>query len=152
MKAINEKARQTMIELVDRVTFGKSKVIDNSPGSFMSVTIEYLRPMANGALYSVAHYWELNGDLMRNPDMEFFCAYSEQGMQFFPVSFRQDAPYFEQQAIEYGPGGHITGFYPRIQQNLVDFANMWLANIAEQQKLDFGLAQTRSKEATITPQ
>lgn len=125
-----------MTVLINGLSEGQSNKIDNSPGSFMPVTVECLRTMAQGTLYSLTHYWELNGDLMRNPDMEFFASYNDQGMQFFPVYFQQDAPYFEQEAVEYGPGGHITGFYPAIQHDLVSFANMWLANIAEQQRLE----------------
>lgn len=67
--------------------------------------------------------------------MKFFCTYNDLGTQFYPVYFRQDGPHIEQQAIEYGPGGNISGFYLKIQQDLVDFANLSLVNMAEQQKL-----------------
>ena len=90
----------------------------------MPVTVECVRPMAQGVLYSLTHYWELNGDLMRDPDLEFFAGYNEYALQLYPVYFRQDAPYFEQQAVEYEPEGHITGFYPEIQHDLFSFAKL----------------------------
>lgn len=53
MKAVNEQARQIMIALVEGLTSGRSGKIDNSPGVFMPVTVEHLRPMAQGSLYGV---------------------------------------------------------------------------------------------------
>ena len=38
----------------------------------MALHVEYLHEVPPyGPLYSVAHYYEHNGDMMRDPDMEF---------------------------------------------------------------------------------
>ena len=55
--------------------------IDNAPGTFMAVVVEKIGP----ARYSVAHYFEQNGDQVADPDLELV----EQNGAWFPVAITQ---------------------------------------------------------------
>ena len=132
MKALSGKAREVMDLLVKGVHTGGHRVIDNSEGAYMAVHVEKLYLTEQGALYSVAHYFEQNGDLMRDPDMEFM----KIGNEYYPVYFRQDGGIaLEQEAVVYGPGGKIERYYPKVQADLAAFADRWMRNIKEQQEL-----------------
>jgi len=132
MKALSGKAREVMDLLTKGLHTGGHRVIDNSEGAYMAVHVEKLRLTEQGALYSVAHYFEQNGDLMRDPDMEFM----KIGDDYYPVYFRQDGGIaLEQEAVVYGPGGKIERYHPKLQADLATFADRWMRNIKEQQKL-----------------
>ena len=60
-------------KVMDRLTLGLEapgahKKIDNSPG-FMAVHIENVGSCELGPMFSIAHYYEQNSDLMKDPDM-----------------------------------------------------------------------------------
>ena len=73
MKTISKAAAAVLELLTEGLTNpcsdseGSSRKIDNAKGSFMAVHVSRLG--ANH--YSVAHYYEQNGDLCPDPDMEF---------------------------------------------------------------------------------
>jgi len=132
MKALSGKAREVMDLLTKGLHTRGHRVIDNSDGAYMAVHVEKLYLTEQGALYSVAHYFEQNGDLMRDPDMEFM----KIGNEYYPVYFRQDGGIaLEQEAVVYGPGGKIERYNPKVQAELATFADQWMRNIKEQQKL-----------------
>jgi hypothetical protein len=84
-----------------------------------------------GPLYSVAHYGEQNGDLMRDPEMTFF----RSGEKFFPISFRNDYMGMDQEVFKYDLNGQVFAMDNRLQKELTVFANGWFRNIKEQQNL-----------------
>jgi len=132
MKALSGKAREVMDLLTKGIHVGGHRVIDNAQGAYMAVHVEKLYLTAEGALYSVAHYYKQNGDLMRDPDMEFM----KIGDDYYPVYFRQDGGIaLEQEAVVYGPGGKIERCDQKVQADLATFADRWLRNIKEQQNL-----------------
>ena len=53
----------------------------------MAVSIEIIGRSGLGPLISVAHYYEQNSDLMRDPDVVFLIGADQ---HVYPVSFRQD--------------------------------------------------------------
>jgi len=132
MKALSGKAREVMDLLTKGLHVEGHRVFDNAKGAYMAVHVEKLRLTEQEALYSVAHYFEQNGDLMRDPDMEFM----KIGDDYYPVYFRQDGGIaLEQEAVVYGPGGKIERYYPKLQADLAEFADRWMRNIKEQQKI-----------------
>jgi len=134
MKAINKRATVVMDKLTEGLsTQCEHKVIDNADGNFMAVHVERLAQKNLGLLISVAHYYKQNGDMLRDPDMEFIVG--DDG-KYYPVYFRQDGGCgFEQEAVTYDSAGEIAGYRIPIQNELVDFANTWMKNIKEQQNL-----------------
>ena len=133
MKAINKQAKKVMDVLIEGVDIDAddSKKIDNTKGTFMPVHIEYVTNCEFGAIYSVAHYYEQNGDLMRDPDMEFIKGGDG---EYYPISFWQDAPLVRDETVLWKTG-EITGWMGKEQAKLVPFANTWMKNIKDQQGL-----------------
>ncbi len=135
MSHLNQDAKTIMDELTKGVTPDSShKKIDNSKGAFMAVHVEYLHEVKPyGSLFSVAHYYEQNGDAMRDPDMEFLRAHDG---NYYPAYYRQDGiPNGEKEVFIYNEDGEIKQFRPRLMRDLKDFGNMWMENINVQQAL-----------------
>ena len=133
MKSINQRAKKVMdllTEGIDNETTDCKK-IDNTKGVFMVVHIECVGLSNLGPLYSVAHYYKQNGDLMRDPDMEFIKGGDG---EYYPISFWRDIPLKRDEAVEW-KNGEITRINPKLQAELVTFANMWMKNIKVQQGL-----------------
>ena len=107
------------------------KIIDNTKGTFMPVHVERGGHCKLGRQYSITHYYEQNGDLMRDPDMEFIKGSDD---EYYPISFWQDAPLIRNEVVVW-KDGEITGWMGKEQAALATFANIWLKNIKEQQGL-----------------
>ena len=136
MRAINITAQ----EIMDKLTIGigpgcRHRKIDNSGGVFMAVVVEDIGGaqfgQTIGTLFSVAHYYTQNGDPMRDPEMVFF---KEPGGKYYPTMFQQDNPGIYQECVKWA-GKEIVSYFPKLQNDQVEFANMWMKNIRDQQKL-----------------
>ena len=129
MIKLSKAAKKVMDKLVEGLKEpGDHKEVDNSDG-FMSVHVEHIGTCNLGEMFSVAHYYSQNGDLMKDPDMVFIRADGD----YFAIEFQQD-PLIYQRAIEWvdGKAKHV---YPKIQKDMTRFANQWMKNIRQQQKL-----------------
>lgn len=85
-----------LIPFLDAVDQLSEKYFKFESRGYMPLTIENLGYTFNGQpVYSMTHYYEQNGDMMRDPDMTFYVD-REQGL-IVPMTFRQDgcpfAPY-----------------------------------------------------------
>ena len=130
MKSINQKARQVMDTLTGFIHGANDhKQIDNAKGTFMAVHVEYVTNCSLGQIFSIAHYYEQNGNMMRDPDIEFIKGGDG---EYYPISFWQDAPLKRDDSVEW-EDGEITRINPKMQAALVSFANIWMKNIKEQQ-------------------
>ena len=134
MKAINQKAKKVMDVLTENInSIGDHKKIDNTGGTFMPVVIECIGGCNYGLLYSIAHYYEQNGDLVCDPDMVFIKAEVLGKSYYYPVSFEQGGIiYKEAVAIK---DGKVLGFKEIEQRDEAKFANMWMENIRQQHRL-----------------
>jgi len=130
MKAINKSAARAMRKMMSMMDNGYAKIQKSS--SFMAVTIELVGQNELGKLFSVAHYAEQNGDLMRDPEVVFILGNDE---EFYPITIQQDFIGKYQDVLEYDETGKIKGWYPRLQADLASFANFWVKNIKYQQSL-----------------
>jgi hypothetical protein len=114
---------------------GGSVKLDNAPGLFMPLSVEILTP----SLISLCHYGEQNGDLMRDPEMLFF---KNMSGEYCPTYYRNDYLGIERTcAYPDGPGyeAHCYTFRQKKEQrDEAVFAEKWLENINEQQKLGVG--------------
>jgi hypothetical protein len=106
---------------------------------FMPLCVELIGKLhttfGSADAYSICHYYEQNGDLMRDPEMCFLLmpknSFNELPNQIFPYYYRLDGLGIEQESITFEPGG-IMLINPNLQKQHVDFANQWLLNIKEQ--------------------
>lgn len=132
-KHLNEKATKIMDCLTEGLTEDSShKKIGEPNSAFMQVSIEFLCNLEVGELYTVAHYYEQNGDLMSDPRMEFI----KNNGKYFPSYFRQDGfPGADEESIYPDETGKMK-VLPSTQNKHTVFANQWMLNIKNQQKLD----------------
>jgi len=80
---------------------------------------------------SLCHYGELNGDLMRDPEMIFF---RDSKCDYYPFYYRNDYVIFEQftgKIVE----NKLVIRKAKYQASQVEFANLWMENIKEQQRI-----------------
>lgn len=124
MKAINKKAQKVLETLISKMEGGYVKV-DNSQGSFMSVVVEDI----GGGLISVAHYKEINGDLIPDPEMIFWKGADE---RWYPTYLKD---YFGEHPSLFFEDGKPSRIWTHLQHDQATFAGMWLQNIKQQQRL-----------------
>jgi len=129
MKPLNKQTASVL----DTLTLGlvepgadgaSSRRVDNMPGTFMRVCVERI----GASQYSVAHYYEQNGDLVQDPDMVF---YKGPDGAWYPVSCQQAVGLYTV-ALEF-EGETISGVRPTAYRDLSSFAAMWMRNIKQQQ-------------------
>lgn len=126
MKPLNKTAAKTFMKIIEDLE--THKTIDNKSG-FMPLHVEKLYTDEIGAFYSFAHYYMQNGDMMKDPDMEFVVTKTG---QVFPKMFQMDAPPIYEESIFFDEKWKVK---PALQKQHASFANMWLKNIKAQQNI-----------------
>jgi hypothetical protein len=123
----------------------------NSLFKGMNDTYDYMRLEASEGLmplsiervgsnrYALMHFYTQNGDLMRDPDMEFIVDNDKQTITF--VEFQQDGypQIYQRVEDENGGGASITNgketYNPQLSRELNRFARNWFNNIENQEYL-----------------
>ncbi len=132
---LDASATQILTQLVHGLQPGEQHKVHTSH-TFMATHIERL----NRRHFSVSHYFEQNGDLVPDPDMELWRA--DDG-RFLPVAIQHAfGPYVT--ALVFDAKGVPDADLRRMRE-LISFANMWMRNIAAQQSAWF--EQTHAKGA-----
>jgi hypothetical protein len=126
LKPVSKTSQRILETLVDGLDVGDSKKVENS-GAFMAVHVQALQRTGAGILFSVAHYFESNGDLVPDPDIVFV---RRADGSFCPTSF-QNSLVFNQPVRWLGDG--TIEVDAREQASIASVANTLLKNIAEQQ-------------------
>ena len=127
MKSLS-KANGEILDILTRDLreIGDSKKWDNAKGVYMRLSVDRLA--AN--IFSLAHYFEQNGDLVPDPDMTFLKGTDG---HWYPLTF-QDARRYDE-AIVSIRGGLPEKYSPRLYASILSFATTWLRNIESQQGL-----------------
>jgi hypothetical protein len=100
---------------------------------FMRLVIERVGDGPNGLpLVSVAHYFEQNGDAMRDPEMCF--EVSPDGT-FYPVDYLQDSLGIYHRAVWRDDDGRVL-VSPYWRKDLAAFARTWDRNLGQQGFVD----------------
>lgn len=131
MKKLNKAAEAIFRTLIGGLESGESCKYDNGGACIMAVHVEQIRTVDLGPIYSIAHYYEQNGDLVCDPDMTFLVASTDNSI--YPITFEQGGMLY-QEAVEWD-GDRIKGVRPKTQRDITNFANTWMRNIKEQQRL-----------------
>ena len=143
MRKLSLPATKTFLTLIDGVAVGEAKKIDNAPRAFMAVSVDHLigiRPSGGtpgAGVYAVAHRYEVNGDLVSDPDIEFYVvddATDPTGKAVYPTAV-DNGPMGYHRHVELDDAGHPTRFLKRGQADLARFCDRWMRNIASQQRL-----------------
>ena len=125
LKVLSRAAAAVLDELVADLDVGDSRKVDRGTG-FMAVHVECLHRSGLGLLYSIAHYFESQGDLVPDPD----CVFVRAATGWSPVSFQNSIAY--RVAVHFHEDGTIE-VDEKEQADLVSFCNLWMRNIQEQQ-------------------
>lgn len=104
------------------------------PG-FDRLCVERISP----ACISVAHYFEMNGDLVAEPDIVFFVDFSG---AWLPISISQSITGWRAYAELDAAGMAIARYKPQAQRDLAEFAELWAQNIKDQGWLESGVRYT----------
>jgi hypothetical protein len=128
---LSPQATSVMDALTEGMTVTDHKKIDNAEGTFMALHVECIGECNLGRIFSLAHYYEQHGDLMRDPEMLFIQA--EDG-GYYPTEIWQDA------TNSHGVGvliedGKAVSIDETEQADMTVFAEVWLKNIRQQQQL-----------------
>jgi Domain of unknown function (DUF6908) len=110
--------------------------LENPP--YMRLVIEYVGEGPRGMpSISVAHYYEQNGDAVRDPEIVFEVNPEEDGLRSWkkgkwgPVSYQQDNLGAYQEAVFVSDTGQVM-FRPNLFLDLKAFAWEWDQNIEQQ--------------------
>lgn len=125
MKPLSKASQRIFDRLVEGLAVGQARILNNAPGVFMPLHVERLTEDR----YSLAHYYEQNGDLVPDPDGEFYRADSG---AVFPSALQQCTGNYTR-ALEFGNDGKLKGYRVHALRELSNFARMWLRNINDQQ-------------------
>lgn len=131
MKRVSKAAAQVLDRLTEGLAnWGDHRKVDNAPGAFVPVSVENVGNLGNiGPLFSVTHYVEQQGDLMRDPEMIFLRGGDG---SYYPTYYRNDFVGAERFSVREDENGQIR-VAPREQADQAVFAGTWMRNIKEQQ-------------------
>jgi hypothetical protein len=130
LRAVSLGARRVLEMLVAGLNEpGAHRRFDSARGAFMPVFVERVGETPLGPVFSVAHYYEQNGDVVPDPDVTFL---RDAEGECFPLSY-QDGRTFRR-AAEVGADG-VVRVNRRMQADLVVFVTTWMRNVREQQGL-----------------
>lgn len=124
MRPLNTATAKILDALTAGLQPGEARIIDNSDGTYMPTHVNAL----GGSRFSVTHYYTQNGDLVPDPDGEF---YRTAHGTWFPVALQHCTGHYTR-AIEF-KGTAMHSFRRRAYAELRSFATAWMRNIREQQ-------------------
>ncbi|WP_438940036.1 DUF6908 domain-containing protein [Chitinophaga hostae] len=140
MKKINQQATQIFSQIIDKM--GNRSHMKLESTGYMPLTVELLsQSIATaaglGKLYSLCHYYKLNGDLMRDPEMCFLVVDNRtepndfKQLHICPQMLQDDNYGKYEESIEL-ENNAVLAFWPAIQHKHCVFANFWLNNLQQQ--------------------
>lgn len=140
MKKLNEQATRIFCRLIKKLK-GQQHIKLYSEG-FMPLSMERLEeniltPDGVATTYSLCHYYELNGDLMRDPEMVFIIVDNRndekdiEAIHIYPQLYQLDSLGLYEESIRI-EDGQIKSFIKTWQSGHCAFANQWLRNIQMQ--------------------
>ena len=145
MRKLNDRATKIFMTLVEGLRVGDARKLDNARGAFMAVSVDFLvgeelRPASGPpwALYAIAHNYLANGDLIPDPDVEFYVVDdldrpAEKAV--YPIAI-DHGPLGYHRYADLGRTGRLANMRPQGQADLARFCDVWMKNIAAQQRLE----------------
>ena len=129
MKKLNKKQSVIFNKIIEPLENGKDHYKLENSKSFMPLSVEKLGTYDVGIMYSLCHYFKQNGDLCQDPEMVFL---KHANGNVYPAMFQQAIPPIYEESIFFDSGWKCCH---KMQADHTKFANMWMNNIKEQQRL-----------------
>jgi len=107
-----------------------------SPG-FMDLSVEWISygpTDTKWEVLSLAHYGEMNGDAMRDPEVLALVRRGDR--EAYGIYFRNDYLPTEREVYEFDDGGQISNVNMPLREDLTGFLYQWLRNINQQGHCD----------------
>lgn len=123
MRPLSKKHARILGDLTTGLDDEGHRRIDNTNGVFMPVVVERI----GSNRFSVAHYYEQNGDLVPDPDLEFV---TNDGA-WFPAAVTHSSGH--RRVLTTDADGRITHWSPSEYADLRRLACLLLSNIKAQQ-------------------
>jgi len=145
MKTLDLNNTKAFCQLIEKMQGAAHLKITNEP--YMTLSIERLAEGVriakynNGYVYSLAHYYTLNGDLMSDPEMTFIVVTGEDGIsspetvKVIPCSFTQSDMGVYEESVRFS-SETAAEYDTEMQTDHTEFANVWLTNIQDQRFLE----------------
>lgn len=125
---VSRRAASVLDAIVARIPDGEdSVVVDEARGAFMALHASRAGRNEHGAVYSLAHYYEQNGDLVPDPLVDFLR--TDDGA-WFPLCF--EMIHGRREYVAFKDDGAVL-VDRKQQRDLASFCSMWMRNIEEQQ-------------------
>lgn len=126
MKSLSKSAIETFNKLAAMAENDEGSFKLNNSSCYMPLSIEKVEDN----IISLAHYGEQNGDLIADPEMTFLI----KDGSVFPMTFRNDYVGVNWEHIWIEEDGTIK-FEKNGLDGAIEFSEIWLNNIKEQQNL-----------------
>jgi hypothetical protein len=137
-RKLSKTATRVFTSLIDGLLVGDARKLDNVHGAFMAVSVDCLqRDSGGGVLYAVAHRYEVNGDLIPDPDVEFYVVddpLQPGAKSIYPTAIDHGALGYYRY-LHFDSHGQPVRIASRGQADLARLCDGWMANIAAQQEL-----------------
>lgn len=127
MKPVSKTDTKILDKIFGGLAEGSCKKINNSK-VYMFLSAEHI----SNHLYSMAHYYEHNGELCPDPDIELLK--DDQG-NWYPKSLQQISNRFYCAIEDWDEHGNPTKVRLKTYNELRRFLSIWLRNLKEQQEL-----------------
>lgn len=130
LKPASKSAAKVLDTLVAGLTEpGQARKVDNTGGAFMPVHVECVGRNEHGIVFAVAHYFEQNGDLIADPEMEIL---RDETGAWLPMSIVMARG--GKRALVIAEGGTVR-VNEREYHSQLRFLSIWMKNIKSQQRL-----------------
>jgi len=127
---ISKRAKAVMEVMVkDLNKDNNHRKIDNTEKTFMPVVVEHIGDIENYDIFSIAHYFIQNGDMMADPEMTYLRIDGE----FYPMSFKNASLGIDRQYLLYR--NKKISYIPSAYNDSRSFTTKWFSNIKQQQGL-----------------
>lgn len=150
LKSLNKDTKRIFLAIINAIPAGETatKWCRAGPGSpILDLCVEKLSDPVKLkgqqlTVYSFAHYYQQNGDAMRDPEINFAVqdlrteAYPViEQVNVWPIYFRQDDRFIEQELIMCDQEHNVQAVATKEQLACTSFANTWLFNLKSQQNI-----------------
>lgn len=140
MKKLNEKSTRIFCRLLEKLK--EEDYTRLTAEGYMPLTIEKIgwniqTQEGKANQYSLCHYYNQNGDMMRDPEMGFLVIDNRTALNeyklisIYPQFYQQDNEAIYEESISI-TSGKVSNYIKTWQDAHCAFANLWLQNIQQQ--------------------
>lgn len=133
LRPLSKRAAAVFQAVVSMIPEGSDSVkLDHAPGAFMALHASRIATTDHGVVFSFAHFYEQNGDMVGDPIVDLL---RTPDGAWYPLSF--ESCFGRRQYVVFREDGSV-GVDRRQQRDLASFCSTWARNLVAQQGLRVG--------------